>query len=283
MSMSTSNNQQLLIIGALTGVSITLAATLFSRTNNNQRNQHDQPKPHHQNGSSTPNRTTDSTLARGYSIDEAQAHNVKRVQLSAQRTPDEVLRDLQCGNTRFWMGVPQSSVESPFKRHALQNQQHPRVAILGCADSRVPISIVFDQGLGDIFAIRVAGNYLDTSTEGSLEYAVVHLQVKVLIIMGHEGCGAVGAAQLPQSEINKEPTCLCNLLSSIKEGLNEQHLKNICDKKAMDREAVVSNVNKQVVKLKSNVVVKRSIERGELKVVGAFYQQSSGIVDFLEK
>jgi|TARA_B100000780_G_C20856099_1_gene340271 carbonic anhydrase len=147
---------------------------------------------------------------------------------------------------------------------------------------QVPIEIIFDQGVGDIFTIRVAGNCLDTSTEGSLEYAVCHLHVKVLIIMGHEGCGAVGAARSSNKELEKQPKCLCDLLKNVKGGLDDTRLNVIQDEKAGDREAVVSNVKYQVGNLLLNQAVKNSVDKGELIVMGAFYNQSSGIVDFIE-
>merc|ERR1712127_301907 len=97
-------------------------------------------------------------------------------------------------------------------------KQFPSTAILSCSDSRVPIEIVFDQGLGDLFVIRVAGNCLDTASTASLQYAVHHLKVKLLIVMGHEGCGAVKAAQLPLPAIEKEPEELGNLLKGMRRG-----------------------------------------------------------------
>merc|ERR1712050_779430 len=114
------------------------------------------------------------------------------------------------------------------------------------SDSRVPIEIVFDQGLGDMFVIRVAGNCLDTSTTASLQYAVNHLKVKVLIVMGHEGCGAVKAAQLPLDAISKEPESLGTLLKDLRRGLDTASIASVQDVKAADREAVTTNVKEQV-------------------------------------
>lgn len=107
--------------------------------------------------------------------------------------------------------------------------------------------MVFDQGLGDVFTIRVAGNYLDTSTHGTVEYACAHLKVKVLMVMGHEGCGAVGAACLPVEEINNQPRALRGLLMEIRGGLDCTEWVHYHDSKARDREAVVCNVENQVV------------------------------------
>merc|ERR1719487_2201709 len=134
----------------------------------------------------------------GFSMEDAMKHSQAAAKKAQARTPKQVLSQLQKGNARFWMGVSRRPEASAFERRALIMQQFPSVAILGCSDSRVPIEIVFDQGLGDIFVIRVAGNCLDTVTTGSLEYAVHHLKVKCLIVMGHEGCGAIKVLQSPQ-------------------------------------------------------------------------------------
>merc|ERR1712226_1692090 len=109
------------------------------------------------------------------------------------------------GNVRFWTGQATRPEKSAFERRALISKQFPSVAVLGCSDSRVPVEIVFDQGLGDMFVVRVAGNCLDTSTSASLDYAVHHLKVKVVVVLGHEGCGAEKAAGLPLEKIEQEP------------------------------------------------------------------------------
>ncbi len=225
--------------------------------------------------------TCDTAIRRGFSMKDALQHNAASCQHASTRTPEEVMDALQRGNTRFWMGAATRPTVSAFQRRAHIFAQHPSVAVLGCADSRVPIEIIFDQGLGDVFTIRVAGNCLDTSTEGSLEYAVVHLKVKVLVIMGHEGCGAVGAARLPVDKLDQEPKALGDLLKSIKTGLDETRLQHVHDKCACDREAVVTNVKAQVAALMRNAAVKAQVEKGALLVKGAFYEQSSGMVDFL--
>ena len=106
--------------------------------------------------------------------------------------------------------------------------------------------MVFDQGIGDVFTIRVAGNYLDTSTYGSVEYACAHLKVKVVMVLGHEGCGAIGAACLPVEEIDKQPKELRGLLMNIKGGLDSKKWLHIHDSKARGCAAVVCNVKNQV-------------------------------------
>eukprot|EP00936_MAST-01D_sp_MAST-1D-sp1_P002451 g2451.t1 len=169
------------------------------------------------------------------------------------------------------------------RRRMLEKQQFPSVAILGCADSRAPVEIIFDQGVGDIFVVRVAGNVMDTATTASLQYAINHLKVKVVIVMGHEACGAVKASALPSTSIDGEPTELASLLKSIKGGIDEERLSHVRDDRAHDREAVVTNVVTQVDKLVSDANVRAKVRAGELVVSGAFYELTSGIVDFFNQ
>jgi len=199
------------------------------------------------------------------------------------RSPVEVLAELQRGNVRFWTGQARRPEKSAFERRALISKQFPSVAILGCSDSRVPIEIVFDQGLGDMFVIRVAGNCLDTATCASLQYAVHHLKVKLLVVMGHEGCGAVKAAQLPLDAIEKEPEPLGKLLKGMRKGLDEADLASIQDSKAADREAVTTNVKAQVETLARDEGIMMKIRSGDLMMCGAMYEISSGIVDFFHE
>jgi len=196
------------------------------------------------------------------------------------RSAKEVLADLQKGNVRFWTGTASRPEKSAFERRALIAKQFPSTAILGCSDSRVPVEIVFDQGLGDMFVIRVAGNCLDTSTMASLQYAVNHLKVKVVVVMGHEGCGAVKAAAQPIEKIEGEPQALSTILMDLKSGLEHERYQNLSDLRAHDREAVVTNVRRQIEKLTDDEGIMAKVLNGEVIIVGAFYEISSGIVDF---
>jgi len=220
----------------------------------------------------------------GFSMKDAmiQASITKAKVMS--KTPSDVLQELQRGNARFWGGKSIRPDASAFERRTLIMQQFPSVAILGCSDSRVPIEIVFDQGLGDIFVIRVAGNALaGWATKGSMEYAVHHLKVKVLVVMGHEGCGAVKAAQSNNTDIQKESPMLAKMLMQIKKDLDEDRLFHIRDARAHDREAVVTNVRAQVERLTQDAAIMQKVHDKELIIVGAFYEISSGIVDFFHE
>jgi len=216
----------------------------------------------------------------GFSMADAREHAERVGKKANAKSPAEVLAQLQKGNARFWTGMSTRPEINAFHRRALIMQQFPCVAILGCSDSRVPIEIVFDMGLGDVFVIRVAGNLLDMSTTASLEYAVHHLKVKVVVVLGHEGCGAVKAAAQPTEALLEQPAELAKMLTMIKGGLEEERLAHINDARAHDREAVVTNVRRQLEKLNKHELFAKRTNNGELIVIGAFYEISSGIVDF---
>ena len=198
-------------------------------------------------------------------------------------TPRKVLSRLQQGNARFWMGVAQRPEMSAMERRAMIMQQFPKVAVLGCSDSRVPIEIVFDQGLGDVFAIRVAGNSYGTGAAASIDYAVAHLKVKLVVVLGHEGCGAVRAAMLPVDKLEQEPAHLSAWLVAIKSGLQAHTgLTSIQDLRARDREAVITNVRAQMQTISRSPLIAAKVASGALMVVGAFYEITSGMVDFID-
>jgi carbonic anhydrase len=214
-------------------------------------------------------------LAKGATMEE-----IAKLKEPVARTPQEAVLALKSGNARFFGGMARRPEMSANERRAQILQQTPFAVVLGCSDSRVPIEIVYDQGLGDIFAVRVAGQVVDPGTAGSIEYAVKHLKSKVLVVMGHEGCGAVKAAMLTPEELKGEPEQVRYLLNQITPAVAQ--IPKIRDQKAKMREAVMANVRNQVAIAKQNPVVKAAVEKNQLVVVGAFYEISSGQVDFLE-
>mmetsp|Transcript_22935 Transcript_22935/g.50694 ORF Transcript_22935/g.50694 Transcript_22935/m.50694 type:complete len:366 (-) Transcript_22935:201-1298(-) len=233
--------------------------------------------------SGRPGAVWDAIEDNGFSMEEAFKRSMKFAETTSQMDPKEILESLQRGNTRFWMNTATRPERSAFERRALIVKQSPRAAVLGCADSRVPVEIVFDQGLGDMFVIRNAGNTLGGSSTASVEYAVHHLGIKVVVIMGHEGCGAVKAACLPDEVIQKETPALATELMSLKQCVQAEHLHLVKDPRARDREAVVANVRSQLMKLQQNPGIMQKVEQGKLIVIGAFYEISSGIVDFYDE
>lgn len=196
------------------------------------------------------------------------------------RTPEEALRMLKVGNSRFFGGQARRPELSAAERRAQILGQSPFAVILGCSDSRVPIEIVFDQSLGSLFITRVAGNIVETATVGSIEYAVEHLDTRLVVVMGHEGCGAVKAALLPEADRARETPAIQALLNQIAPSI--ANLPQIRDEKAKMREAVVANVRQQVAELSREPAISRAIAAKRIALVGAYYEITSGAVDFLE-
>jgi len=117
----------------------------------------------------------------------------------------DALARLKEGNQRFVGGQSRHAHESASLRHQLVSGQHPFAIVLGCSDSRVPVELIFDQGFGDLFVIRVAGNIITDDVLGSIEYARIHLNSGLLVILGHEGCGAVTAALEARKHASSDP------------------------------------------------------------------------------
>lgn len=194
--------------------------------------------------------------------------------------PEEAIRALKIGNARFFGGSAQRPELSAAERRAQILGQTPFAVVLSCSDSRVPTEIVFDQGLGTLFITRVAGNIVDRATLGTIEYGVGHLKTHVVVIMGHEGCGAVKAAFLSPADRARETPNIQFLLNEIVPSVSR--IPSIRDEKAKMREAVIANVRQQVQNLKKVKFIQDAIASNRIAVIGAFYEITSGAVDFFE-
>ena len=139
--------------------------------------------------------------------------------------PNEVVEELKRGFDRFLSNTSHHPHATKAREHQLAGGQHPRVALLACSDSRVPVEVIFDAGFGDLFVIRNAGNTNTFGSAGSIEYAVLDLNVSVLLVMSHQGCGAVKAAYLKNKVFSAS---LTELVSDIQLGLTS-HGINIDD------------------------------------------------------
>ena len=217
----------------------------------------------------------DDAIRRGATMEE-----IAKLKDPVATSPEEAIRALKTGNARFFGGRAQRPETSAAERRSQILGQTPFGVILSCADSRVPTEIVFDQGLGDLFITRVAGNVIDRTTLGSIEYAIGHLKTHVVVVMGHEGCGAVKAALLPPEARARETENIQFLLDQIVPAVEK--LPAIRDEKAKMREAVISNVRLQVQNLKRVKFIQDAIRSKKIAVLGAFYEITSGAVDFLE-
>ena len=196
------------------------------------------------------------------------------------KTAEEAILALKIGNARFFGAQRLPSEFSAIDRRAQILTQTPFAVVLGCSDSRVPTEIIYDQQAGDLFVIRIAGNVVEAGTLGSIEYAINHLKTRVVVVMGHEGCGAVQAAMQDEAERSFESQYIQFLIDRIVPSVSK--LPRIRDLKARMREAVIANVRMQVHQLKQNQVVLEAMQKKEIAVIGAYYEISSGAVDFFE-
>lgn len=209
----------------------------------------------------------------------ASMEDMAHLQPNPIEKPLDAINALKDGNARFFSGQSGQSETGVNARRALIMSQSPYAAILACSDSRVPVEIIFDQGLGHLFVVRNAGNVIGEAGLGTLEYAVKHLDVHLLMVLGHEACGAVTSAMLPPHELEQEPPALRKLIERIQPSV--QNLPPIRDRKARMREAVLNNVRYQVHLLRQQPIVRDAEQSGKLQVIGGFYEIGSGAVEFL--
>jgi carbonic anhydrase len=193
---------------------------------------------------------------------------------------EQALKRLREGNARFVARKSQHPHESPDWRVALEKGQHPFAVVLGCSDSRVPPELIFDQGFGDLFVIRLAGNVVDVDVIASIEYAVDHLDSPLIVVMGHSGCGAVTATLDHLADAEGEPAEVVSLLYRIEPAV----IGIPADLPRQERlaQAIRRNVELAVRRLSRVPDVRRAVKSGGIKIVGAVYDMHSGKVEFLE-
>ncbi len=185
-------------------------------------------------------------------------------------TPEQALQNLIAGNRRFVSEKRENPRQTLARLTEVAQVQKPFAAILSCADSRVPSEIIFDQGFGDLFICRVAGNVATPEEIGSLEFGTLVLGAKVIMVMGHKRCGAVDAtikgAQVPGQ--------IASLLDAIRpaversQGQAGERLEN----------ATKANVLLQIERLQASPVISQLIEEGKLKIAGGYYDLDTGAV-----
>jgi carbonic anhydrase len=198
-------------------------------------------------------------------------------------TAEDALAWLKEGNARFAaMKMEHPDANNARREETAVNGQKPFAVVLGCADSRVPVEMVFDQGIGDIFTVRVAGNIaVDSSVVGSLEYAAGHLHVPLLVILGHTQCGAVGAAISGEKLEGSLHDIQEQILPVVKEvKLENPNLKD----PALTHEVIKQNVFQVERDLRANSEEIRDLAaQGALKIVLAIYDVKTGKVDWFEE
>ncbi len=187
-------------------------------------------------------------------------------------TPDAALKKLAEGNLRYMKDKLTCPDRVQERREALISKQTPFAVILGCSDSRVAPEIIFDQGIGDLFVVRVAGNVLGPAEIDSLEYAVIHLHAPLIVVLGHENCGAIKAV------LAGETSDIEFVADAIERSLNLPKEKGSYTLPKAIRKNAVAVVDE----LKKHPQFAHLAERNQLKIVGGYYQLSDGKVEILE-
>ena len=197
---------------------------------------------------------------------------VGSARLPRPHSPDEALQRLIDGNQRFVSGHTMGMRRDMARVADLADGQEPFAAVLSCADSRVPPELLFDQGFGDVFTVRVAGNVAGTEEVASLEYSVAVLGSMVLMVLGHTSCGAVSAAMTGGPVPGRISALYSHITPAIADAGDDVHA------------AVIANVRAQAhVISTSSPVVRDAVSNGRLSVVGAVYDLRTGAVDLLDE
>lgn len=187
--------------------------------------------------------------------------------------PDAALQELMAGNKRFTEQQLRHPHQSQSRLEEVAQAQHPFATILSCADSRVAAEIIFDQGIGDLFDVRIAGNIATPEVTGSIEYAVVLLGTPVLMVLGHERCGAVTAVVKQEAlpgEIGSFAKAIVPAFDRVKDQPGDT-VNNV----------VIANVQYQIEQLQQSSLLTERVRSGKLKIVGGRYDLDTGRVDIL--
>jgi carbonic anhydrase len=185
-----------------------------------------------------------------------------------QLGPKEALNRLKTGNERFVKDTNLCSDRHQTRRSVTANVQKPFAIVLGCSDSRVPPELAFDQGIGDIFVVRVAGNVVGATELDSVEYSALYNDSSIIVVLGHGNCGAVSAVLAKNT---KDIEAIAELIQpAVSEGQD------------LDA-AIVSNIQNSVKLVKNSAPIQRLMKEGKIDVVGAYYDLNTGKVKFLEE
>ncbi len=185
--------------------------------------------------------------------------------------PTDSLNKLIAGNERFVNGKLEGNLRDQNRRSALAAGQQPFAIVLSCADSRVVPEVAFDAGLGDLFVVRVAGNVANTSSMASIEYAVAHCGSKLIVVLGHESCGAVTAAVAGGDNGYNLNHLLAHITPAISASTENATITDVVHKNA---EFTVTELCTR------SSIIRTAVESGDVKIVSAYYNLGSGKVDF---
>jgi len=186
-------------------------------------------------------------------------------------TYQEAIKNLKEGNERYLAGAPRNSIVSAELRSDLyENGQHPYAVIIGCSDSRAPLELIFDAGPGELFVIRTAGNVVGTVEMASLEYGALHLKAPLILVLGHQQCGAVRAAVDGGSHSPAIERLLGDIIPSIPKAPTDNPYKACEDK----------HIRRTLAKIAANPVISKAVSDGIVHLLAAKYSLETGKVTF---
>ena len=194
-------------------------------------------------------------------------------------TSEEALKLLVEGNARFAAGKPQCPHCTVDRRMEVASGQSPFTVIVSCSDSRVPPEIVFDRGIGDLFVVRVAGNVVDSAVIGSLALAVNHFGCPLVVVLGHESCGAISVALSSDEALIREPVPVIKMAEMIRENIPESLAETARDDAAVTR-AVREHIASVVRRIVEEPFIAERIAEGMTRVIPAYYSLAEGTVSW---
>ena len=230
--------------------------------------------------SSTKNENPQITTAETHKTTNMNSHVITKAEQDSL-TPDQVLQEFKDGNERFNSGNVTQREHSEEIRKAATGGQFPKAMVLSCLDSRVPVEDVFDQGIGDVFVGRVAGNFVNTDLLGSMEFACKVAGAKLILVMGHQHCGAVKGA-IDDVHLGNITAMLANIKPAV------EMSKNFEGEKSSKNESFVklvaqNNIRNTIAKIRAKSEILKEMEaNGEIKIVGAFYTLRTGKLEFVD-
>lgn len=203
-------------------------------------------------------------------------------EVGAEVTPEQALKALQDGNARFTAGRSEHPhADSARLAETAEKGQAPIATILGCSDSRVPPEVLFDQGVGDIFIVRVAGNVADTDEIATIEYGVEHLHTPVLVVLGHTKCGAVTAVVKGGKAEGSLPLLVDNIVPPV--AATKKSLPNASEADIVNM-SIRANVWQSINDIfRRSRIVRTLVEEGKLKVFGAIYSIDNGKIEWFDE
>ncbi len=262
-----------LTCGSVALVALLAAGRVVTASGSSQQTSHRQEeKPHAAAGQSGGGATAAvlrEAIARRHGVEGQEGASAHEAAVTA----DEIWADLMEGNGRFVADRSRSRTFGPLRKK-LVGGQHPQVIVLSCSDSRVSPELLFDKSLGDLFVIRTAGNVADPVDLGSIEYAVEHLHSKVLVVLGHQSCGAVTAATSTEPLPSRNLRAIVDKISPALAGLRDR-----ASGTELVKLGVPANARRSAADLQANSrIIREAVAAGHLTIVKAIYSLETGAV-----